>query len=71
MSCVWKQSVICVDANQSDADCLSVQELEAVQAVHPRGITKGVHKLLRLPTVTLLVNRDIPETAVDTPEFPQ
>ena len=63
--------MICVDANQLDADCLSVQELEAVQAVHPQGITKGVHKLLRRPTVTLLVNRDIPETATNTPDFPQ
>ena len=49
----------------------SVQELESVQATNPLGVPKGVHKLSRLPAVTLLLNKDDPATAVDTTTFPQ
>ena len=49
----------------------SVQELESVQAMSLLGVLKGVHRLSRLPTVTLLVNKDVPATAVDTTAIPQ
>ena len=48
-----------------------VQELESAQAMNPLGVPKGVYKLSRLPTVTLLLNNDVPATAVDTTAFPQ